>query len=388
MLRNRIIVGVLWIVSLVGISFYGGTISYGFFAAITLLPVLSFLYLLCVRLRFSVYQKLEGKSFVSDRAIPYYFTLQNESKFAFAGVKVYFYSDFSSLTGLEDGVEYELLPGTGITRDTTLVCKYRGTYNVGIRTIEITDFLRLFRMRYKNKEPLEVFIRPNTVALTDLAGIRLPRLLSRETSRAGSVPEATVREYLPGDAMRRIHWKASAREGQILVRRDAGEEQQQVTVLLGTRRISPAPEQYLPTEHKMLEIALALSAFFLRSGIPVRASLRTQSTETFQINGRDSFDAFYETCSHLMFSPSYEDRFLFASAAKNPSAISGHLAFFILSRWSRAAELFARRLNGNGISVVVYLVTSNAAEVPVRSESLPRTEMIQVSPDADIREVL
>ena len=48
MLRNRIFVGILWIVSLVGITFYGGTISYGFFTAVTLLPVLSLLYLLCL----------------------------------------------------------------------------------------------------------------------------------------------------------------------------------------------------------------------------------------------------------------------------------------------------------------------------------------------------
>ena len=159
MLRNRIIVGLLWIVSLVGITFYGGTISYGFFIAVTLLPLLSLCYLLSVRLRFSIYQKLEGKTFVSNHAIPYFFTLQDEAKFAFAGVKVFFYSDFSSLTELRDGIEYELFPDTGITRDTTLICKYRGSYNVGIRSVEITDFLRLFRMRYKNKEPLEVFIQ-------------------------------------------------------------------------------------------------------------------------------------------------------------------------------------------------------------------------------------
>ena len=388
MLRNRVIVGILWIVSLVGITFYGGTISYGFFIAVTLLPLLSFCYLLSVRLRFSIYQKLEGKTFVSNHAIPYFFTLQDEAKFAFAGVKVYFYSDFSMLTELQDGVEYELFPDTGITRDTTLLCKYRGTYNVGIRSVEITDFLRLFRMRYKNREPLEVFIRPDTIILSDLSSVRMPRLLAREAAQQGSVPEANVREYLPGDSMRRIHWKASAKEGRLLVRRVTAEQQREVCILLSTFRSAEAPEAYLPPENKMLEISIALSSFFLRRGIPVLASHRTQTTETFRLDGADSFDRYYETCAHLTFSPSFEDDGLFAGLAKRPDAVSGHIAFFVLSEWSAAAERFAKLLNGNGTTVVVYLVAPDGTPAVILPKTLPRTVMIQVSPDADLREVL
>ena len=386
MLRNRILIGILWIVSLVGISFYGGTISYGFFIAVTLLPVLSFIYLLFVRIRFSVFERLEGKTFVANHPIPYFFTLQNESRFAFAGVKVYFYSDFSSLTGLSDGAEYELLPGTGVSRDTTLLCRYRGSYNVGIRTIEITDFLRLFRLRYKNREPLEVHIKPDTVTLSDLGGIRLPRLLARESLQSGGVPETAVRDYLPGDPMRRIHWKAFAKENRLLVRRISGEEQQQVSIFQSTCRPDAEPAAYLPTENKLLELSLALSAFFLRRGIPVRAAYRTRSTMLCRMNSSDSFNRFYELCSGLEFSKDQPDSALFSVLAKHPETVGGHLAFFLLSEWSAEAERFARTLNGNGIAVAVCLVTADASAVP-SGLSLPRTEMIQVSPDVDLREV-
>ena len=388
MLRNRIIVGLLWIVSLVGITFYGGTISYGFFIAVTLLPLLSLCYLLSVRLRFSIYQKLEGKSFVSNHAIPYFFTLQDEAKFAFAGVKVFFYSDFSSLTELRDGIEYELFPDTGITRDTTLICKYRGSYNVGIRSVEITDFLRLFRMRYKNKEPLEVFIRPDTVVLSDLASVRMPRLLARESAQNGTVPEAIVREYQPGDSLRRIHWKASAKEGRLLVRRVTGEQQQHVCILLSTFRASEKPEEYLPPENKMLEIALALASYFLRRGIPVRASHRSQATETCRMDSADSFDKYYEICAHLNFSPSFGDDGLFDGLIRRPDAVNGHITFFVLSTWSAEAERFAKILNSNGTAVVVYLVAPEGTPAIILPNSLPRTVMIQVSPDADLKEVL
>ena len=60
----------------------------------------------------------------------------------------------------------------------------------------------------------------------------------------------------------------------------------------------------------------------------------------------------------------------------------------MLSVWSASAEKFARILNGNGIAVVVYLVTKHADEAALLAKSLPRTEIIPVSPDADLKEVL
>ena len=45
MKRNRILFLIAWIASVVGISFFGGPVSYGFFALLTLLPLISLLYL-------------------------------------------------------------------------------------------------------------------------------------------------------------------------------------------------------------------------------------------------------------------------------------------------------------------------------------------------------
>ena len=75
--RNRIIWGVCLILSLVFISFYGGTVSYGLFFAVLFLPVLSMIYLALVFFRFKIYQELEGRNVMAGEAVPYYFVLQN-----------------------------------------------------------------------------------------------------------------------------------------------------------------------------------------------------------------------------------------------------------------------------------------------------------------------
>ena len=100
MRRNRIILLLLWIASLVGISFYGGPVSYGFFGVLTLIPVISLIYIVCVILQFKIYQRIENRYPISNRTSVFYFTLQNESLMTFAGIRVFFYYTFSTISDL------------------------------------------------------------------------------------------------------------------------------------------------------------------------------------------------------------------------------------------------------------------------------------------------
>ena len=115
----------------------------------TLLPVVSFVYLLLVFFSFRMYQKMESIGAVAGMKTEYYFTLKNESIFPFAGVRVKMYSDFSYVENMKEDTEYELLKGDEYTFETNMICKYRGEYQVGIKEVIITDFLRLFRLKYK-----------------------------------------------------------------------------------------------------------------------------------------------------------------------------------------------------------------------------------------------
>ena len=101
MKRNRRILLVLWILSLIGISFYGGAVSYGIFFLLTFLPVVSLLYILAVIALFKIYQNLEGNSVVCKEPAVFHFILQNESPLLFAGVRPVFYSSFSAISGLD-----------------------------------------------------------------------------------------------------------------------------------------------------------------------------------------------------------------------------------------------------------------------------------------------
>ncbi|MBQ3907273.1 MAG: hypothetical protein II743_10965, partial [Lachnospiraceae bacterium] len=204
MKRNRSVFAILWVLSLVAISFYGGPVSYGLFAVLTLLPLVSLAYLCCVYIFFRIYQELDGKQLVANHTVPFYFTLMNEFHFGFCGIRVHFFSSFSTISGLDDGVEYELLPKTGIKKQTNLVCKYRGEYEVGIKSVEIEDYFRLMHMSYHNRETLRVIVKPNLVELSDLGSIDLSQTMARESLINPTEPDVLVRNYEIGDDVRQI----------------------------------------------------------------------------------------------------------------------------------------------------------------------------------------
>ncbi|MDE6750325.1 MAG: hypothetical protein K2K21_14875, partial [Lachnospiraceae bacterium] len=64
MKMHRFIFAFCWILSLTAISFYGGTVSYGIFFALTLIPFISFFYIVCVWFRYKVYQEIGTRNIV------------------------------------------------------------------------------------------------------------------------------------------------------------------------------------------------------------------------------------------------------------------------------------------------------------------------------------
>ena len=100
MKRNRIIWFCLWVLSCVGISFRGGAVTYGFFAVMTLVPIVSVIYLIAVYALFHLYQHLDQRFVTVNEPVGYRFILVNEYPLQFVGIRVRFFSSFSTITDL------------------------------------------------------------------------------------------------------------------------------------------------------------------------------------------------------------------------------------------------------------------------------------------------
>ena len=378
MRRNRIVWLCLWVLSLVGISLKGGAVTYGLFALLTLVPVASALYLLAVYMLFHIYQDL-GQRFVSvNEPADYRFALVNECPLRFVGIKVRFFTEFSAITGLDCETEYELAPNTRTEKETKLICRYRGEYNIGIKEIEIQDHFRLFKLRYRNKECIHAVVKPQLVKTDRIGGTELSDAV-KQPGRGREELDVISREYVPGDDRRFINWTQSARTGSLMTREFTGSEHREIAIITDTFRNGTELSEFIPTENKILETALAAAYYFCRNGIGVAEYHTAGELVRLTADSTTGFEEFYESFSEIMFDSRNDHRRLYDAVTRCPDIFESGMVFIILSVWDADTDALLRQLEAGGLYTVICFVGENEDDRPDLSDH-SSCRLVMISP--------
>ena len=378
----------LWILSLIGISFYGGTISYSLFWAITIIPVLSFLYLLLVFSQFKVYQEIESRTVVCKQPMPYYFILPNETFYSFAGLSIRLFSGFSYVLNMPEDEEYELLPGDNYTYHTKLVCKYRGEYEVGVKEIILTDFFKLFRFRYKVRGTIKALVYPRIIHKQELESVKdIINMSFQETAVYQTEPDVITREYVPGDAMKYIHWKASAKEQSLRTRNQVGERKQELLMICDTQRYSKNEKEYIPLENQILETILALGYHFAEKNISYSILWNQNGLQKFQINGISQIEHWYKETSNVIFREEQDVNVLMQRIVEERLHLHAQTIILIAHEVKEELMNLLQLLSLEGYRVVLYLITNKDVEEYIR-RSNGRLKIIVLPIDGNLEELL
>lgn len=120
----------------------------------------------------------------------------------------------------------------------TVRADVRGRYEVGPLVVRLTDPFGLCELTRSFPSVDRLTVIPQVAALPTvrLAG----EYAGTGESRARSVAvhgedDAATREYRHGDDLRRVHWKSTARTGELMVRREEQPWESRATVVLDTR---------------------------------------------------------------------------------------------------------------------------------------------------------
>ena len=133
----------------------------------------------------------------------------------------------------------------------------RGVVDVGPATHVRTDPLGLFRRRREVSQVLALHVRPVVTPLPSLASGIVHDLEGVASNKlaASDLSFHALREYVPGDDPRHIHWKSTARAGALLVRQFQLTRRSHATVLL-----DPSPRAYVSDDEFELAVSVATSA--------------------------------------------------------------------------------------------------------------------------------
>ncbi|MFD1937790.1 DUF58 domain-containing protein [Nonomuraea mangrovi] len=149
----------------------------------------------------------------------------------------------------------------------------RGRYTIGPLSVRITDPFGLVELTRSFTIADTLVVTPHVVALPHV------RLSGEWTgggdSRTRSVAAAgdddvAPREYRQGDDLRRVHWRSTARHGELMVRREEQQWQSRGALLLDTRRHAHRGEGPRSSFEVAVSAAASIGLHLAREGLGLR----------------------------------------------------------------------------------------------------------------------
>ncbi len=149
----------------------------------------------------------------------------------------------------------------------------RGRFLVGPMTVRLSDPFGLVALSRAFQTTASLVVTPQVTTLPAIplsgawtgSGDNRPRAFA-----IGSAEDVTVREYRHGDDLRRVHWRSSARVGELMVRREEQPWQSRATLFLDNRRSSHRGAGATSSLEHAVSITASIAVHLVQRGFVVR----------------------------------------------------------------------------------------------------------------------
>ncbi|GAB7191132.1 DUF58 domain-containing protein [Kineococcus sp. NUM-3379] len=156
----------------------------------------------------------------------------------------------------------------------TVVSDVRGAYRTGPAVLRIGDPLGLCDLRRTLPGTTAVHVLPAVHPLPQVPLGETPGSggggASRPTTSGGEADDITLRQYRPGDDLRRVHWRSTARRGEVMVREDERGGPSEVVLLLDRRSVAHSGRGAASSLEWAVSAAASLGTHLQRRGYTVR----------------------------------------------------------------------------------------------------------------------
>ena len=177
-------------------------------------------------------------------------------------------------------------PGEGKKVSYTLTPTKRGSYDFGSLNMYVSSVIGLIERRLRFDTGIEVPVYPSFIQMEKLElqaiSNQLVEMGIKQIRHIGHTMEFDqIREYVPGDDIRSINWKATARTGDLMVNQYQDERSQRIYSIIDTGRVMKMPFDGLTLLDYAINASLAISNIVLKKDD--KAGLITFSDRTCKI---------------------------------------------------------------------------------------------------------
>ena len=305
MRKNWLIYGIVLVVLFSFIYLRDSSVTYTAFYAAVLLPVVSYLLAVITKRHLYFTETLHTDFVAKNEKTEYKVKIENHGFLPCFLIRIKL--DFAHI-GLDsdlDDVYLSIAPRRARAIRTNISGSYRGIYEVGTNDIAIYDFLGLFKLRPKYTSQARLTIAPGITLMPNLINESTD---DGETTTKRNLPGSDLsvatelRDYLPTDSYRQIHWKATAKKGKLMSKNPQEILQPQSVFLVDNRRISKSLLKTLETEDQLIGRVVSMMSHCHNLGYRMSVqTLRTRFLNNIEQGFTTDFNRLYHEIATLPF---------------------------------------------------------------------------------------
>ena len=247
LLRGSILYLVLLVYSFILTQLLRNPVSGALFIFVLILPIVSFVHCLIGKSAIQVYVASERSKAEKNAPLEYEIKIVNTTPLAYPFVEAVIAEPS------EDAVRctrkrfiLSLVSFGSYSVRNTVKFRYRGYYEIGVDSLYISDLFRFFAIRADMGNFAAVTVVPRKMRIV---GDRrtfftdTPSPVMRRDVTADKNELTDIREYVPGDSIRDVHWKISSKTQDLMVKQYSSVEDRHVYVFCDLARAERAPDR-------------------------------------------------------------------------------------------------------------------------------------------------
>lgn len=337
--------------------FFGGFFPFMLLYLCIALPVISLLHLVIIFVTFKVSQQLNERVFVKGEHASYRLHLENASIFYIPYITVNMFIEGQVICKKMKSLRLSLPPFSKRNFEYDMPLYYRGLYDIGVSSIELSDLLGLFTFTLYPLEIKSILVRPRIVPIHSLGDPNL-RITegshSKEHNDTGNDELVNIRNYTYGDSYRKIHWKISSKLNKNMIKETKNEQDKDALFILNLYKHDILDESALMMEDCLIEELVSNINHYLYNNISLRLCFYKGDPQTIKTTSYHDFQNIYHILSEIKFNQDYN--FIQALDYFIENGQHGNLLFIFTIRLNAEMVDKLLKVKNMGFEIQLYFV--------------------------------
>lgn len=235
----------------------------------------------------------------------------------------------------------------------------RGVYETGEIKVLIKDVFGLVTLEKYIKSEAKILVFPEIININSfsvktsqqLGDLKVSNKAFKDRSRVDS-----LREYTPGDSFKRIHWKASAKGEEILVKNFEERGDNSIEIFIDSDIDNYFLDRFNRIEDKLVDISLAIINYCLKARIDIRLCFN-EKDEFINFYGRERGDIKSFLRVFANFRPRGKNKFYYVIEKLKASIVKGSTAILITNKLDKKLGMALLDLKSSNIKPCLIIIT-------------------------------